>query len=410
MKKQKLKSKIKYFLENNIFNINKKIYLINLNVYKYKTKIIKIFDKKGKKINFIKENIEGIIILKKTSFFFESCGQISDIGYIYNDIGKFKVFNVKKYKNLYLHIGILLKGNLFIDNNVKIYIDKSFRYKISINHYAIHLLNETLKRVLNINLVQKRSLINENKLTFDFFYYKNISNEKLFIIEKLINNEIFKKNSYSKEVCNGLHVKNTKNIGIFCIILEKSISKGIRRIEALTNKNAINYILKNKLIINNLSYNFKQNINNIENNILNIINKKNIYIDTLKKIKILNIKYLINFLLNKIFYLYEYKILIKKINIDYKKDLFLIINNLLKFLLKKSIIIIYIINNNNIYLFIKITNDFFNKITSNVILNNLLKKNIFYKKNNFFSYINTNIKNIKNLKKIKKIIKTLLKV
>ncbi|AGI27178.1 Alanyl-tRNA editing protein [Candidatus Portiera aleyrodidarum] len=422
--------------------LNKKTYVSSLNIYKYKTKIIQLCNKKGNKIKFIKENVEGIIILKTTSFFFESCGQISDIGYIYNDIGKFKVYHVKKYNNLYLHIGILLKGQLVIDNKVNVYIDKFVRYKLSINHSAIHLLNETLKRVLNINIVKKGCLINEKKITLDFNYYKNISNEQLFIIEHLINNEILKKNiifiknlslqdinlvfetnyiknklnvvfigkegSYSIEVCNGTHIKNTKNIVNFCIVSEKSVYKGIRRIEALTNKKAIYYILKNNLIVKNISYNIKQNIKNIEHNILNIINKQKIYIDQLKTLQKLNIKNIITKLLHQIFYLYEYKILIKKIKSEYKKDVFLIINKLLKNLLKKSIILLYIIKKHYIYVFIKITKDCFDIINSNVILKKLLKQNqkIIYNKNNDFSYIKTSKQ---NLKQIKTIIKNILK-
>ncbi|CEI58763.1 alanine--tRNA ligase-related protein [Candidatus Portiera aleyrodidarum] len=448
----KFKSKKKYLLNTKIVNIDKKNYLINFNIYKYKTNISFIFDKNGKNINFINEKNNGFILLNKTSFFFESCGQVGDVGYIYNDLGKFKVKNVIKYKNLYLHIGVLLKGILFINNKVNIYIDKLYRYKIKKNHSATHLLNETLKRVLNVNLIQKSSLINNKNLTFDFNYHKNISNEKLFIIEKLINNEILKnniifikklslkkinkikavalvenkylkeklnvvfigkKNSYSIEVCDGLHVESTNKIGVFCIILEKSISKGIRRIEALTDKNAICYLLKNKLLINNVSDIFKQNIYNIKKNILNIINKKNELIDNLREIKNININFFIKKLLKKILYLYNYRILIEKIKIYYKNDLYLIINNLINKLFNKSIIIIYIKINNNINLFIRLTNDFLKKkLNSKIILNKLFinNKNIIYSKKNIFSYISTNKKNVKNLNLIKNILKNILKL
>lgn len=331
-----------------------------------------------------------------------------------------------------MHIGRLLKGYLLSDNNnVNIYIDKVVRYKISINHSAIHLLNETLKRVLNI--VKKGFLINEKKITFDFNYYKTISNEQLFIIEQLINNEIIKQNiifikkisrqdkknihvvcigkegMYSIEVCNGTHIKNTKNIVNFCIVSERSVSKGIRRIEALTNKKAIHYIFKNNLIVKNISYNIKQNIKNLEKNILNIINKQKIYIDNLKRFKKIKIKQLIKKLLNQMFYLYEYKILIKKIKIEYKKDLFLILNKLLTKLVKKSIIILYYIKNNSIYVVIKITKDCLNIIQYSVILKT--NQNIIYNKNNEFSYIKTSIKTISILytKKIKNKIKNILK-
>lgn len=326
-----------------------------------------------------------------------------------------------------MHIGRLLKGYLLSDTNVNIYIDKVFRYKISINHSAIHLLNETLKRVLNI--VKKGFLINEKKITFDFNYYKKISNEQLFIIEQLMNNEIIKQNiisikklsrqdkkniqvvcigkegSYSIEFCNGTHIKNTKNIGNFCIVSERSVSKGIRRIEALTNKKAIHYIFKNNLIVKNISYNIKQNIKNIEKNILNIINKQKIYIDNLKRLKKIKIKQLIKKLLNQMFYLFEYKILIKNIKIEYKKDLFLILNKILNFILNKSIIILYYIKNNSIYVVIKITKDCLNIIQYSVILKT--NQNIIYNNNNEFSYIKTS--SILYIKKIKNKIKNILK-
>ncbi|CAA3710941.1 Alanyl-tRNA editing protein [Candidatus Portiera aleyrodidarum] len=322
-------------------------------------------------------------MLKTTTFICETCGKISDVGYIYNEIGNFKVYQVRKYKTLYLHLGVLLQGCLFIYNNVNIYLDKVVRYKISIHHTVMHLVNAMFKRVLNIKLVNKGFFINSKTLTFDFNNYKNLSNRTLFIIEQLLNNEFItstiilkkqtskqlKKNiqlnlvvignegSFSIEICNGMHIKTTRTIGCFCIVSDKTISKGRRRIVALTNKNAIHYVLKNLLIIKNISYNIKQNIKNIENNIKNILNKQKIYLDYLKHLKQKKRKQIIKMLLDQTFYIFDYKILFTKIKLDSKKDLLFIINKIATKLVKKSIIILYGLKTHFINVFIKVTKD-----------------------------------------------------
>ncbi|WP_320410413.1 alanine--tRNA ligase-related protein [Candidatus Portiera aleyrodidarum] len=409
------------------------------NIYFYKTKIQKILNKEGKNINFISENTQGTIILKISSFIFEKGGQvISDVGYIYNKVGKFKVYNVIKHNSLFFHVGTLLKGYFSNTTHVKCYIDKIIRYNISVAHSAIHLLNVTIQRVAKNKLIKKGFFINQNKIIFEYKSYKPLTNKILFIIELLINRAIAKQHiilikllskqkknikhknvvvigkegGYSIDVCNGTHIKTTKNIGCFCIMSEQCVSKGIRRIEAVTNKNAVRYILNNKLTLKDLSFASNLCLNNVKKNIKHLKNKNKVLLDEFNLFKQITIQKQINKLLSKMFYFFGYKFLIYKIKSKYKKDLFVILHSIVNKLVNKSIIIVYVLNKHNINVFIKITNDCLKFRPYSVFFKQVLQTNktIFYNATTNVSYLKTSINNFNMLytKTLKTNIKTFL--
>lgn len=343
---------------------------------------------------------------------------------------------------MFFHVGKLLKGYLINTNQVIFYIDKLVRYNISVDHSTIHLLQIILQRVTNKKILTKGFVINKKKIKIDFKYYKSFSNKKLFIIEQLINSAITKQHRifikhyskqnhniknknknvnvvfigkegcYSIDVCNGTHIKNTRNIVFFCIVSDQSLSKGIRRIEALTNKTAIHYTLKNKLLLKNISLGSNIGLNNIEKNIKHLINKKKVFIDEFKMFKQITIKQFIHTLISKMFYLFEYKLLIKKIKSKFQKDLFVILHNLVTKLVNKSIIIFYVFHKTSINVFVKITKDCLKLLPCSFFLKQLLKtnQNIFYNVTTDVSYLKTSINNCSMLytKTLKTNIKTFL--
>jgi len=217
------------------------------------------------------------IITNKSPMYVESGGQISDKGQIeYNSV-LYNILDVYKIGGAIIHI---IDQELQIDNysHIKIIVDKIRRYDTKKNHTATHLLHAALRKILGTHVQQAGSLVTNEKLRFDFSHFNKISSDELKQIEDLVNLKIreqipvnhlrniplqdaknlgalmffgdkygervnvIKVDDYSAEFCGGTHVSNTSEIGIFKIISESSISAGVRRIEAITGLNVINYI------------------------------------------------------------------------------------------------------------------------------------------------------------------------
>jgi alanyl-tRNA synthetase len=222
------------------------------------------------------------IVTNQTPFYAEAGGQIGDQGVIYNNNCKVKVTDTqKKMGDLYVHLGKIEKGSLKIKQNVNLEIDIERRNNTRAYHSATHLLHEALRRTLGKHVMQKGSLVSADKLRFDFSHNKLIEKKEIEKIEKYVNEmiktsadvktrimtpkeavdkgalamfgekygeevrvlSIGKENNnyFSTELCGGTHVKNTKEIGKFKIISQSSIAAGVRRVEALRDKQLENY-------------------------------------------------------------------------------------------------------------------------------------------------------------------------
>lgn len=331
-------------------------------------------------VSLISEGQNGIIFLDKTCFYPESGGQIGDIGELHYKKSRFIVENTKKYGNTIGHIGKVIVGKFEINNFLYTKIDKFYRKKIQINHSATHLLHAALRKVLGDMVTQKGSLVTNTRLRFDFSSPKIISLSDIQKIERIVNEEIYKNNlikiqycsleeakkkkaialfenkydsivrvvfikNFSIELCGGTHTTRTGNIGLFKIIEQSSISSGVKRIEAITESEAIKFLHIKENEIENIStalktnsINFKEKvekliiqIKNLEKKVNILQNKENIHqINKIAK-NIENIKGVK--LLIHIFHNYDYKSL--KLIIDQLKNDF------------KSAIIIFINKNNN---------------------------------------------------------------
>jgi len=255
--------------------------------------IITLILKENKEVEDLQENDEGIIITNQTPFYGESGGQVADTGTISNESFEFEVTDVqKKLGDLFAHYGKVKKGSIKIYNNVELKIDVERRNNIRAYHSATHLLHESLRRVLGEHVTQKGSLVQSDRLRFDFSHMKPISEEEIKKIEANVNLIIEKKSEvktrimtpkeavengalalfgekygdevrvlsmgdengkfFSTELCGGTHVLNTADIGKFKIISQSSIAAGVRRIEALRDIQ-LEYFLKDKENLSNLS-------------------------------------------------------------------------------------------------------------------------------------------------------------
>ena len=255
--------------------------------------VVKCLLKSHKEVSILVEGDEAIIVVNQTPFYGESGGQVGDTGEIVADNFKFEVTDTqKKLGDLIVHYGKVKEGSIKLDDIVSLKINAERRKDMRAYHSATHLLHESLRRVLGTHVTQKGSLVEPNRLRFDFSHMKPILNQEIDKIENYVNTMISKKSDvrtrlmtpdeavengalalfgekygeevrvlsmgdddgkyFSTELCGGTHVKNTGDIGKFKIISQSSIASGIRRIEALRDKQLEDY-LKNKEKLSNIS-------------------------------------------------------------------------------------------------------------------------------------------------------------
>jgi len=238
---------------------------------------------KGKDfVNEAKTGDEVEIVTNQTPFYAESGGQVGDRGVIYSNDCKVIVKDTQKQMgDLHVHFGKIEKGSLKVNQSINLEIDVKRRSNARAYHSATHLLHEALRRTLGKHVTQKGSLVSPEKLRFDFSHNKPIEKKEIEKIEKYVNDmvdtaadvktrimtpkEAVEKgalamfgekygdevrvlsmgkengNYFSTELCGGTHVKNTKDIGKFKIINQSSIAAGVRRVEALRDKQLEDY-------------------------------------------------------------------------------------------------------------------------------------------------------------------------
>jgi len=271
----------------------------------------------NKEVNELKPNDEGMIITNQTPFYGESGGQVGDIGEFKNGEFRFMVTDVqKKLGDLFVHYGKVLSGSVKLSDNIEMKIDEMRRNDTRAYHSATHLLHESLRRVLGTHVTQKGSLVEPCRLRFDFSHMKPISVEEIEKIETFVNSMVTKKTDvrtrlmtpdeavengalalfgekygdevrvlsmgddngkyFSTELCGGTHVKNTGDIGKFKIINQSSIAAGVRRIEALREKQLENYLNNKEKQLNLSSEKNDEIIKNLTKQIISLGGKPNI--------------------------------------------------------------------------------------------------------------------------------------
>ncbi|MDG5470900.1 alanine--tRNA ligase [Jeotgalibacillus sp. ET6] len=224
------------------------------------------------------EGEEVQLILAETPFYAESGGQIGDKGTISNDQVLLRIKDVKKAPNgQHLHTAIIEKGSLAKGDQVLAAVDPASRTEITKNHTATHLLHQALKDVLGDHVNQAGSLVQEDRLRFDFSHFGQVQADELKRIEEIVNDKVWGSFSvetavksleeaksmgamalfgekygsevrvvsigdYSLELCGGCHVSNTSSIGLFRIVSEGGIGAGTRRIEAVTGEAAYRHM------------------------------------------------------------------------------------------------------------------------------------------------------------------------
>lgn len=241
--------------------------------------------KDGEQVDEVVEGDEALIVLNQTPFYAESGGQIGDTGIFKNETGIFEVQDTKKSGAAFVHQGIVTMGSLKAAQNVEATVKADLREATARNHSATHLLHAALRQVLGSHVQQKGSLVASDILRFDFANDQPVSFEQLQQVERLVNREviantavttevldiesakakgammlfgekygdevrvlsmgsIIDEKNFSIELCGGIHVKRTGDIGLFKITSEGGVAAGVRRIEAVTGTKALEAVQK----------------------------------------------------------------------------------------------------------------------------------------------------------------------
>lgn len=236
----------------------------------------------GERVDRVGKGETCLILLTETPFYAESGGQVADRGRITGEHLTLEVRDVQKAPNgQHLHKVFVLEGVLQRGMKVVAAVDEESRLATVKNHTATHLLHQALKDVLGAHVNQAGSLVSPERLRFDFSHYQAVSQEEIARIEEIVNRQVWRSlpvetmikpldeakamgamalfgekygeqvrvvsvGSYSLELCGGCHVRNSSEIGLFKIVGESSIGAGVRRIEAVTGKEA--YLFVNRLI------------------------------------------------------------------------------------------------------------------------------------------------------------------
>jgi len=229
----------------------------------------------GKRVECLGEGEQGIVVLDATPFYAESGGQAGDCGLIETESCRFEVRDTTKAGSIWLHHGLVARGALAADSEVGARVEPGIRKATALNHSATHLLHAALREVLGTHVTQKGSLVDAERLRFDFAHFEAMTPAQIRAVERLVNEQI-RANSpveiqvtdmetarakgamalfgekygdevrvltmgsgFSVELCGGTHVKRTGDIGLMRVTAESGIAAGVRRIEAVTGANAL---------------------------------------------------------------------------------------------------------------------------------------------------------------------------
>lgn len=248
------------------------------------------------------------VVLDQTPFYAESGGQIGDRGYLTGEDVLVRIEDVKKEANLFVHFGRVERGTLQLGMPVTAQIDRACRRRAQANHTATHLLQAALKQIVDPSISQAGSLVDFDRLRFDFHCPRPIAPQELQQVESQVNTWISEAHEaeiavvpiaeakakgaiamfgekygdevrvidfpgVSMELCGGTHVNNTAEIGVFKIISEAGVASGVRRIEAVAGQALLDYLNIRDKVVRELSDRFKVKPEEISDRITNLQNE-----------------------------------------------------------------------------------------------------------------------------------------
>jgi len=245
-------------------------------------------------INTLDNDDQSIVVLDETPFYAESGGQVGDTGALTIGDSLFEVSDTQKQSGVYLHVGQLSGGRISVGDSIQAEIDVEYRQAVRLNHSSTHLMHEALRKILGEHVQQKGSLVDAEKLRFDFSHYQPLTKDEITQIETWVNDQIrlnvptssqlmnmdeakqtgamalfgekygdivrvLSIGSDSVELCGGTHVQRTGDIGLFKMTLETGTASGVRRIEAVTGHDAVQRFINSESKIDSAAQALKSN-------------------------------------------------------------------------------------------------------------------------------------------------------
>jgi len=281
--------------------------------------IVELFNSE-ESVTELKAGEQGIVVLDTTPFYAESGGQAGDQGLLHIDDGVFEVHDTTKMGNAFAHKGIA-RTNVGLNRRVKAEINIERRAGIVKNHTATHLLHTALRNVLGDHVTQKGSLCDAEKLRFDFSHFEGVTADELQTVERLVNQQIRNNlaretqlmqiddakekgamalfgekyddevrvvtlGDFSTELCGGVHVERTGDIGFVKIVSESGIAAGVRRIEAVSGEGALTYTEQQSARISTVASMVKSDVAGMSGKVEQLISRSKLLekeIQTLKQ-------------------------------------------------------------------------------------------------------------------------------
>ena len=392
---------------SNVIKLDDKTEFLGYQATEASGKVIAIFQN-GQKVESANAGDEAIVILDKTPFYGESGGQIGDKGILTSANAEFTVLDSQKYGKSIGHIGTLVKGSLKVGDLVTAAIDVELRERIRRNHSATHLLQAALQQILGNHVHQKGSLVNDSYLRFDFSHNQSITQEQIVEIENLVNRQIrynlpvdvelmpidearnkgamalfgekyeeivrvLTMGDFSIELCGGTHVDRTGDIGLFKIISESSIASGVRRIEATSGQNAMDFIHHEANLLNQIAQLVKSDKSAVLVRVEQLLEQTKLLEKNIEQLKAQKASQQSAQLINQCEKINNKNLLIAKLDNVEAKVLRTMIDDL-KNQLKTGVIILAAVNGDKINLAAGVTNDLINIVKAGELVSQLALK------------------------------------
>ena len=272
------------------------------------TKVLALL-KGGETVGQLEAGEEGMVVLERTPFYAESGGQVGDKGIIRAGDSVFTVTDTRKQGGeIILHVGKLISGKLEIGSLCEALVDGERRKSIALNHSATHLLHAALRKIVGEHVAQKGSLVNAERLRFDFSHFEPMTGKQVREVERLVNAQIRANNNvsaqvmakddamkvgamalfgekygeevrvlrigeFSTELCGGIHVERAGDIGFFKIVSETGVAAGVRRVEAVTGLNAVEWVEHTESLIQAVGERVKSGRDGLDEKIQQILDR-----------------------------------------------------------------------------------------------------------------------------------------
>ncbi len=265
--------------------------------------------KDGERVEQLNEGDEGSVVLAATPFYAESGGQVGDSGYLTGVGSRFEVADCQKQSGHHLHQGKVLQGSLKVGDKLSAQVDAGVRQATALNHSATHLLHAALREVLGNHVTQKGSLVDSERLRFDFSHFEGVTQEQLKTIETMVNQQILANSAvetavcdmetaktkgamalfgekygeevrvlsmgdgFSVELCGGTHAARTGDIGQLRITSESGVAAGVRRIEAVTGAKALQLFDETQALVQDVARQIKARPDNLAEKVAQLLSQ-----------------------------------------------------------------------------------------------------------------------------------------